>query len=85
MKVRLSAEQTYNFALQAKLAQEKLQMWGYFSHEGEANFVDFSSNNSKYFEIRTIPLQIYENFEGILLTLWKDKFSDNTSTGSNNV
>ena len=44
-----------------------------------------TQSNSKYFKIRTSPFQIYENFEGVLLTLWKEKHLDNISTSLNDV
>ena len=44
-----------------------------FNHQGEAQThisVILNLSNLKYFEIWTIPLQIYENFEGVL---WHSK------------
>jgi len=44
-----------------------------------------SRGNLKYFEIQIIPLRIYENFKEGLLTLKKNKLSDSSSTGLNDV
>ena len=45
-----------------------------------------NQSNSKYFKIWTIPLQIYENFEGSFVdTLKKDKLHVQISTGQNDI
>jgi len=48
-------------------------------------FLQTNQSNSKYFEFRTISLQIYKNFEGSFVDTLKRQIPDNTSTGLNNV